>query len=56
MFSIILNCAEKQGCKRGVLKRGEKMVVRYEEGRKNRSLGDFVVLAESEDECADEDF
>ena len=31
------------------------MVVSYKEGRKNRPLGDFVVLAESEDEYIDEE-
>jgi len=32
------------------------MVVSYKEGRKNRPLGDFIVLAESEEEYSDEDF
>jgi len=30
------------------------MVVSYKEGRKNRPLGDFVVLAESEDDMDEE--
>jgi len=32
------------------------MVVRYKDARKCRSLGDFIVLKESEEEYSDEDF
>lgn len=52
-------CAEKQRCKRGVLKRGEvKMSISYKETKKNTRLGDFILLndMDSEEEYKEEIF